>query len=198
MFVNVWNITIESTILPSPSWIDAPGWSDHISKYNSIRYYSSLDSFNPDALATTIESLTCPPHCGKEADIKELSFTHYPNLQSIHISSYSFPHVLSVEVRGLEQLKEFVVEYHCFEHAQTDLHVNRCSIKNCPLLEGIDIGYGSFGDYSEFSLESCSASVEWRIDLPLLKSLTVGSEELQSCFNMATVFELRGYHEFKW
>ena len=84
--------------------------------------------------------------------MRELSFTHYPNLQSI--PSYSFPHVLSVTVQGLAQLKEFVVEHQCFCHPQADLHSNSCTISDCPLLEGIGIGYGSFANYSAFSLKS--------------------------------------------
>ena len=92
--------------------------------------------------------------------MRELSFTHYPNLQSIHISSFSFPHVLSVTVQGLAQLKEFVVEHQCFCHPQTDVDSFSCSISDCSLLEGIDIGYGSFANYSVFSLKSCLTTVE--------------------------------------
>ena len=92
--------------------------------------------------------------------MRELSFTHYPNLQSIHISSFSFPHVLSVKVQGLSQLKEFVVEHQSFCHLPTDVDTNSCTISDCPLLEGIDIGYGSFTYYSVFSLKSCPTVVE--------------------------------------
>ena len=111
-------------------------------------------------IAPTIQTLVCPPHCGKEVEMRELLFTHYPNLQSIHISSFSFPHVLSVTVQGLAQLKEFVVEHQCFCHPQTDVDTLSCTISDCPLLEGIDIGYGSFVQYSVFSVKSCIAIVE--------------------------------------
>ncbi len=92
--------------------------------------------------------------------MRELSFTHYPNLQSIHISPFSFPHVLSVKVQGLAQLKELIVEHQCFCHVPTDPHTLSCTIRDCPLLEGIDIGYGSFACYSIFSLKSYIAAVE--------------------------------------
>ena len=92
--------------------------------------------------------------------MRELSFIPYPNLQSIHISSFSFPHVLSVKVQGLAQLKELIVEHQCFRHPQTDLDTFSCTISDCPLLEGIDIGYGSFANYSAFSLKSCLTAVE--------------------------------------
>ena len=111
-------------------------------------------------IAPTVQTLVCPPHCGKEVDMKELAFTHYPNLQSIHISSFSFPHVLSVTVQGLAQLKEFVVEHQCFCYPQTDVDTFSCTISDCPSLEGITIGYGSFAGYSVFSLKSCIATVE--------------------------------------
>ena len=111
-------------------------------------------------IAPTIQTLVCPPYCGKEVDMRELAFTHYPNLHSIHISSYSFPHVLFVTVQGLAQLKEFVVEHQCFCHPPTDVDTYSCTIIDCPLLEGIDIGYGSFANYSALSLKSCIATVE--------------------------------------
>ena len=92
--------------------------------------------------------------------MRELSFTHYPNLQSIHISPFSFPHVLSVKVQGLAQLKEFVVEHQCFCYPQTNLHTLSCTISDCPLLERIVIGYGAFASYSVFSLKSCLTIAE--------------------------------------
>ena len=189
---NAWSIKIESKQFSNTLRIDAPGWSEHIAKLNFHRCLSGLQSFNPQMITATIQTLVCPPYCGKEIDMRELSFTHYPNLHSIHISSFSFPHVLSVTVQGLAQLKEFVVEHQCFCHPQTDLDTFSCTISDCPLLEGIDIGYGSFANYSAFSLKSCLTAVEWRIDLPHLKSLTVGSEVEQACFCCIKDFELRG------
>ena len=140
--------------------IDAPGWSDHIAKLNFHRCLSCLQSFNPHMIAPTVQTIVCPPYCGKEVDMRELSFTHCPNLQSIHISSLSFPHVLSVTVQGLAQLKEFVVEHQCFCHLPTDVDTLSCTISDCPSLEGISIGYGSFAYYSVFSLKSCPTAVE--------------------------------------
>ena len=157
---NAWSVTIESTIISILSRIDAPGWREHLDKWNSNLYLSCLHSFNPQMIAPTIQTLVCPPYCGKEIDMRELSFTHYPNLHSIHISSFSFPHVLFVTVQGLAQLKEFVVEHQCFCHPPTDVDTYSCTISDCPLLEGIDIGYGSFANYSAFSLKSCIATVE--------------------------------------
>ena len=87
LLINAWNVTVESTIISTPSRIDAPGWSEHISKWNSHRCLSCLQSFNPQMIAATVQTLVCPPYCGKDVDMRELSFTLYPNLQSIHISS---------------------------------------------------------------------------------------------------------------
>ena len=157
---NAWSVTIESTIVSTPSRIDAPGWREHLDKCNPRLHLSCLQSFNPQMIAPTIQTLVCPPYCGKEVDMRELSFTHCPNLHSIHISSFSFPHVLSVKVQGLAQLKEFVAEHQCFCHPQADPHTLSCTIRDCPLLEGIDIGYGSFACYSIFSLKSYIAAVE--------------------------------------
>ena len=119
-------------------------WKEHIFKYNNILYYRCLEPFNPKGIPKSVESLVCPPHCGKEVDMPKLSFVEYHNLQSIHISSFSFPYVQFVEVKGLEQLKEFVAEDHCFFHESVLVVTPICSIEDCPLLETITIGYFSF------------------------------------------------------
>ena len=83
----------------------------------------------------------------------KLSFVEYHNLQSIHISFFSFPYVQSFEVKGLEQLKEFVVEDHCFLLNAVLGVTPACSIEDCPLLETITIGFGSFPQF-QFSVKS--------------------------------------------
>ena len=84
----------------------------------------------------------------------ELCLKDYPCLESIHIGSYSFPHILSVEVRHLPKLKQFVVEDHCFLHTATIVPENACRVEDCPLLESVSIGFGSFYFYSAFVLKS--------------------------------------------
>ena len=84
--------------------------------------------------------------------MKELCLKDYSCLESIHIGSYSFPHILSVEVRHLPKLKQFVVEDHCFMHSATLIPENTCCVEDCPLLEAVSMGVGSFYEYSTFSL----------------------------------------------
>ena len=84
--------------------------------------------------------------------MEELCLKEYPCLESIHIGSYSFPHILSVEVGHLPRLKQFVVEDHCFLHPVTIVPENVCRVEDCPLLESITMGVGSFYEYSTFSL----------------------------------------------
>ena len=81
-------------------------------------------------------------------DVKELCLKEYPCLESIHIGSYSFPHILSVEVSHLPKLKQFVVEDHCFMHSATLIPENTCCVEDCPLLEAVSMGVGSFFCYS--------------------------------------------------
>ena len=85
--------------------------------------------------------------------MKELCLKDYSCLESIHIGSYSFPHILSVEVRHLPKLKRFVVEDHCFMHTATIVPENACCVEDCPLLESISIGVESFLRYSVFLLK---------------------------------------------
>ena len=83
----------------------------------------------------------------------KLSFVDFHNLQSIHISFFSFPYVQFVEVKGLEQLKEFVVEDHCFLLDSALGVTPTCCIEDCPILETITIGYFSFIHF-QFSVKS--------------------------------------------
>ena len=106
----------------------------------------------PFSITSTLTHLDCCPHCGSEEDVTELCLKDYPSLESIHIGSYSFPHILSVEVSHLPKLKQFVVEDHCFMHPVTIVPENVCRLEDCPLLESISIGLGSFLYYSLLEL----------------------------------------------
>ena len=110
--------------------------------------------FNQASLSSTITHLDCCPHCGSEEEVTELCLKGYPCLESIHIGSYSFPHILSVEVSHLPKLKQFVVENHCFVHPSTPDLGMACRMDDCPLLESISIGTGSFFQYSALLLKS--------------------------------------------
>ena len=110
--------------------------------------------FNPSSLSSTITHLNCCSHCGKEDDVKELCLKDYPSLESIHIGSYSFPHILNVEASHLPKLKQFVVEDHCFMHFVAVNLGMACHVKDCPLLEFISIGTGSFFYYTTLALTS--------------------------------------------
>ena len=151
---NAWDVTIESYSAARSLRIDAPGWTEHISERNAVRYLSCLQSFKYDAIATTIQTLSCPPHCGKDKEVTELTFTEYPRLQSIRIASFSFPHVKCVKVQRLKQLREFHVADHCFMHPRMMLSASACVIEHCPHLRVITIGSGSFLHYSVFSVKS--------------------------------------------
>ena len=86
--------------------------------------------------------------------MKGLCLKDYPFLESIHIGSYSFPHILIVVVSHLPKLKQFVVEDHCFVHPVILELDNAYFVEDCPLLDSISIGAGSFCFYSVFVLKS--------------------------------------------
>ena len=115
--------------------------------------FTNPQTFNPSSLSFTLTHLDCCPHCGSDENVKELCLKDYPSLESIHIGSYSFPHILSVEVSHLPKLRQFVVEDHCFMHPGTVAVENACCVEDCPLLESISMGVGSFYEYSGFSLK---------------------------------------------
>ena len=133
--------------------VDAPGWAEHISVTNAVLCLSNLQPFNQSSLSSALTHLDCCSHCGKEEALRELCLKDYPSLESIHIGSYSFPHIMSVEVSHLPQLKQFVVENHCFMHPITINLGMACRVEDCPLLESISMSVGSFYEYSGFSLK---------------------------------------------
>ena len=123
-----------------------------MSESNDVLCFTNPHPFNQPSLSSTITRLDCCPHCGSEEDVTELCLKDFPCLESIHIDSYSFPHILSVEVGHLPKLKQFIVEDHCFMHSGTAVPENTCCVEDCPLLESVSIGVASFLHYSLFLL----------------------------------------------
>ena len=146
--------------------VDAPGWSEHISLNNSILSFTNPQPFNPSSLSSTLTHLDCCARCGSEEDVTELCLKDYPCLESIHIGSYSFPLIQSVEVRHLPKLKQFVVEDHCFRHPAINNLGVTCRVEDCPLLESISIGFGSFCSYSLLALKGDELSYEMNARSP--------------------------------
>ncbi len=140
--------------------VDAPEWSEHVSPYNEVYCFTNPQPF--PALTSTLTHLDCCAHCGSDESMKELVLKDYPSLESIHIGSYSFPHILSVEVSHLPQLKQFAVEDHCFMHSATIVPENACRVEDCPLLESISIGIESFPNYCMLELKGDELGCEIR------------------------------------
>ena len=152
--------------------VDAPEWSEHVSPYNEVYCFTNPQPF--PALTSTLTHLDCCAHCGSDESMKELVLKDYPSLESIHIGSYSFPHILSVEVSHLPKLKQFVVEDHCFVHPPTlDLGM-ACRVEDCPLLESISIEFGSFCNYSAFSLKRNDLGYELMVRSTSFESVMCG------------------------
>ena len=135
---------------------------------------SNLQPFNQSSLSSALTHLDCCSHCGKEEALRELCLKDYPSLESIHIGSYSFPHIMSVEVSHLPQLKQFVVENHCFMHPITINLGMACRVEDCPLLESISIGTGAFFQYSALSLKSNGLSCELTVRSASFKDVMCG------------------------
>ena len=94
--------------------------------------------------------------------MKELCLKDYPSLESIHIGSYSFPHILSVVVSHLPKLMQFVVEDHCFLHTATVVPENGCCVEDCPLLKSVSIGAASFFYYSLLALKGSEVGYDMK------------------------------------
>ena len=115
-----------------------------------------MEPFDTSSLSPSIQDLAYPPYSGRGVAFMKLIC--FPNLQSIHIASFSFPYITLFEVKGLKQLKEIVVENCCFTIPQLSYDIPFV-IEDCPLLETIIIGYDSC-TFFQFSVKSHRKDME--------------------------------------
>ena len=176
--------------------VDAPGWAEHISTSNSVYCFTNPQPFNPSSLSSTITHLDCCAHC-EEGEIV-LRLKDYSCLESIHIGSYSFPHILIVEVCHLPRLKQFVVEDHCFVHpSMLDLGM-ACRVEDCPLLESVSIGFGSFHSYSILALKGYDLSCELTVRSSSSEDVMHGRRIRDGLFLQSRVFWIARLDEMEW
>ena len=129
----------------------------------------------------TVESINitdglCTSYAGSEFTLKNMTA-----LKSIVIGNECFGSVRSFELDGLNKLESVVIGYSSFMISSSKRSDGSFRIVNCPKLNSIQIGDGSFYDYHSFELNN----------LPSLQSIVMG----YGCFLYAPSFSLTGLND---
>ena len=113
-------------------------------------------------------------------------FSRFSDLEHLQIGSNSFGFVDTFVIDGLKNLTTLKIGGNSFTEIKNGAKYNSDKsfhIKNCELLNSVEISYGSFSDYSgEFEL----------VNLPSLQSIKIGSVSSLSNSFFYSSFIIRG------
>ena len=144
----------------------------------SCDYIESIPSSN-----TTI---ILPDWLCNEMNYTTFDFSRFADLEYLEIGSNSFGFVDTFVIDGLKNLTTLKIGENSFTEIKNGAKYNSDKtfhIKNCELLNSVDISYGSFSDYSgEFEL----------VNLPSLQSIKIGSVSSLSNSFYYSSFIIRG------
>ena len=101
-----------------------------------------------------VEDLTISQGTGNTVEMKELNLTTLHSLRSLHIEERCFQFVKRVLIRGLQHLLTIDIDDYCFIVDYDLVEDSELCIEDCPSLDSIHIGGGSFHWYSSLQLNS--------------------------------------------
>ena len=146
----------------------------------------------------TISSIRVPNNSYNDATHSLLDFSRYTLVESIEIGDNCFESVKTFKIDGLNRLRSLRIGKNSFTQVKENewnndyqaaesriiIGLKSFQILNCKLLESIEIGEYSFGDYGgDFELRNLNA----------LQSITVGKIGTKSWnFDIHSSFILRG------
>ena len=173
-FVN--HIELKSMTVIGESWIDVPNLK-RIHCFNLFLFVTELEAENAEPFASLIQSrapwcnykqttpfiiyqsldvedLTIAQGTGNSVDMEELDLTALHSLRSLHIEEKCFLFVKRVLIRGLQHLHTIAINEYCFIADYDLVGDSELCIDDCPSLDSIHIGGGSFHGYSSLQLNS--------------------------------------------
>ena len=146
----------------------------------------------------TMNSIRVPNNSYNDATHSLFDYSHYTLVESIEIGDDCFESVKTFKIDGLNRLKSLRIGKNSFTQVKENewnndyqaaesrviIGLKSFQILNCKLLESIEIGEYSFGDYGgDFELRNLNA----------LQSITVGKIGTKSWnFDIHSSFILRG------
>ena len=101
-----------------------------------------------------VEDLTITKGTGNTVEMKELNLTTLHSLRSLHIEERCFQFVKRVLIRGLQHLLTIDIDDYCFIVDYDLVEDSELCIEDCPSLDSIHIGGGSFHWSSSLQLNS--------------------------------------------
>ena len=163
--------------------LDVPNFKSFIC-WSPLGYITELVSENADALAmafrerapwcnyepslpftaldngpTTIEALTIARGTGNNEELEVVDLSALVNLHSLHIEERCFLYAKQFIVHDLQFLQSIRIERLCFLDDRFSDTKGGFFVNNCPQLDSIFIGGGSFSSCSDMELEgACERS----------------------------------------
>ena len=138
------------------------------------------------SIPSTNTSIILPDWLCNEMNYTTFDFSRFADLEYWEIGSNSFGFVDTFVIDGLKNLTTLKIGENSFTEIKNGAKYNSDKtfhIKNCELLNSVDISYGSFSDYSgEFEL----------VNLPSLQSIKIGSVSSLSNSFYYSSFIIRG------
>lgn len=132
-------------------------------------------------LHNRIEKLIVGNRCFNER-WRVLDLSLMPNLCKLKVGSWCFKYVEEVKIAGLKKLKKVVIGNKCCTERMDGQGVCAFHLVDCPLVEELILGCGSFHEYSVFNIKN----------VPSLKNIEIGNLE-DECDNFDDAsLELRG------
>ena len=157
----------------------SPSIANHFSETTySCDYIESIPSSDTNII---LPDWTC-----NEMNYTTFDFSRFTDLEHLEIGSNSFGFVETFVIDGLKNLTTLKIGENSFTEIKNGAKYNSDKsfhIKNCELLNSVEISYGSFSDYSgEFEL----------VNLPSLQSIKIGSVNSLSNSFYYSSFIIRG------
>ena len=162
------------------------------------RYFpsESYTIFDIESLDSNITSLILPNWSYNDVNYTIFDISRFTLLESLEIGDNSFGSIETFLINALSKLRSLKIGSNSFTQSKYDYFLRNESqsfhILNCESLESIEIGVNSFSDFGgKFALK----------DLPSLKSIKIGSFEINSLNFVWSSFIIRGmlfYFVCKW
>ena len=101
-----------------------------------------------------IESLTIASGVGNTVELEKVNLSSLTNIHLLHIEERCFLFTKQFIVHDLQLLKSIRIERLCFLKESRTSMKDGFFVKNCPQLDSIFIGGGSFSSWFVMELES--------------------------------------------
>ena len=141
------------------------------------------------SIPSTNTTIILPDWTCNDLNYTTFDFSRFTDLEYLEIGSDSFKPVSVFTIEDMNELTNLIIHNNSFTYKYFDGWIPGAifSIKNCELLESIDIGFNSFADYSgEFEL----------VNLPSLQSIKIGdfvNDYYYENYNfISSSFDIRG------